>query len=188
MRSLIRSCVQVLAFEVLISALGVSQQEPQLARLTIALAKKEYFLGETVFVTYRLTNISSSLLCLPPPSVDCYSISGELAATATPPKGVVGPKSSGGCAADRWMEGDAGNDIDQHWIKLGPLQFYEITAESHYIGLIAPGRWTVGGGYVPIREDTLSLYRDALKERGCSTVPELHSETVAITAKGKLVK
>lgn len=115
-------------------------------------------------------------------------MSGELAATATPPKGVVGPKISGGCAADRWIDGDAGYDIDQHWIKLGPLQFYEITQESHYIGLMAPGRWTVRGGYVPMREDTLSNYRDALQERGCSTVPELHSEIVAITAKGKVVK
>lgn len=104
------------------------------------------------------------------------------------PKGVVVPRTSGGCAACRWGVGDAGHDIDEHWIKLAPFRSYKITQESHTIALMAPGRWKVEGGYVPIREDTLSLYQDALKERGCSIVPELHSEKVAITAKSKLVK
>ncbi len=183
MRSVVASCVGIAALAVLFSALGVSQQEPEAARLTIALPKKEYLTGKAVVVTYRLTNLTSSLLCFPPPAVDCYSISGELAAKATPPKGVAGRKISGGCAADRLMDGDAGNDIDQHWIKLGPLQFYEITEESRYISLIATGLWIIEGGYVPMREDTLSLYRDAMKERGCSGVPELHSAKVEINVK-----
>ncbi len=75
-----------LALAILIPTLAVAQHEPQVARLTIAPTKKEYLLGEAVFVTYRLTNISGSLLCFPPPAVDCYSISGELAASAAPPK------------------------------------------------------------------------------------------------------
>jgi len=69
-----------------------------------------------------------------------------------------------------------GYDIDQHWIKLGPLQSYEITKESHSIGLMAPRPWTVEAGYVPMRADTQSLYQVALRERGCSDVPELHGK------------
>jgi len=141
-----------------------------------------------VTVTYRLTNLSSSLLCFPPPSVDCYSVDGELAATATPPKGVVGPRTGRGCAADRWMDRDVGYDIEQNWIKLGPLQSYAITQESHAIGLTAPGRWKIQAGYVPVREDAQSRYQDALKERGCSSVPELHSPNVTISVKEKSAK
>jgi hypothetical protein len=82
----------------------------------------------------------------------------------------------------RWTE-IAGYDIDRHWIKLGLLQSYEITKESHFIGLMAPGRWTVEAGYVPMRANAQSPYQDSLKERGCSNIPELHSSKVTISVK-----
>jgi len=188
MRSHCKFGIQVLALAIFVSVFGMAQEEPNSARLRITLPKQKYSSGEAVIVTYRLTNLSSSLLCFFPPAVDCYSFEGELAATATPPKGVIGPKTSGGCAADRWMDRDAGYDIDQRWIKLGPLQSYEITHESRFIGLTAPGRWTIQAGYVPMREDAQSRYQDALKERGCSSVPELHSPNVTISVKGKPAK
>ena len=186
MKSLISFFVRGTALAFFVSALAVAQEKPQPAQLTIALSQKQYEVGSPVVVTYRITNDSSSLLCLPPPAFDCYSIYGELAATATPPKGVVLPKANGGCAADRWIKTDAGHDIDEHWIKLSPQQSQEFKSESRLIVLIAPGRWTVEAGYSPAREDTLSLYQDAMKERGCSVVPELHSEKVVITATGEL--
>ena len=135
-------------------------------------------------VTYRLTNLSSLSPVFPPglrSTVTAYTAS--LEATATPPKGVAGPKNNGGCIADPAMDRDAGYDIDQHWIKLGPLQSYEITKESHSIGLMAPGRWTVEAGYVPMQANAQSPYQGALKERGCSSVPELHSSKVTISVK-----
>jgi hypothetical protein len=187
-RTLVESCLKVLVLATLASVIGATEQEPESARLTITIHKTEYFVGESVSVTYRVTNLSSSLLCFPPPAVDCYSIDGELAATATPPKGVFEPKTSGGCASDRWTDGDAGADLDQHWIKLGPLQYYEIEQESRYITFTSQGRWLVDGGYVPMREDTLSLYKDAMKERGCSSVPELHSEKLEIRVKRRPAK
>jgi hypothetical protein len=55
------------------------------------------------------------------------------------------------------MDRDAGYDIDQHWIKLGPLQSYEITKESHSIGLMASGRWTVEAGYVPMQANAIAV-------------------------------
>jgi hypothetical protein len=122
MRSLLTFVVEVLALAILVPTFGTAQNDPQLARLRIAPSKQNYVLGEAVVVTYRLTNLSSSLLCFPPPSIDCQCIDGELRATATPPKGVAGPKSSGGCVGDPAMDRNAGYDIDQHWIKLGPLQ------------------------------------------------------------------
>jgi hypothetical protein len=186
MRSLSSFFFRGTALAFLVFTIAVAQEKPQSVRLTIALSQKPYQVGEPVVVTYRITNASSSLLCLPPPSFDCYSISGELAASATPPKGVVMPKINGGCAADRWMDRDAGHDIDEHWIKLPPQQSHEFTSESHLIGLIAPGRWVVEAGYTPAREDTLSLNKDAMKERGCSVVPGLQSEKVVIEAKGEL--
>ena len=136
-------------------------------------------------VTYSITNLSDALLCLPPPSFNCYSIGGGFGATAIPPKGVTLPKNSG-CGADRFIDKDAGDDIDHHWIKLAPAQSYETTQQSRLIQLIAPGKWAVDAGYYPAREDTLSLYHDALNARGCNIVPELHSEKVVITAKGEL--
>ncbi len=183
MRSLRAFVVEVLAFATLIPTLGTAQNDNQLARLRIAPSKENYVSGEAVVVTYRLTNLSSSLLCFPLPSIDCHSIDGELRATATPPKGVAGPKNSGGCIADPAIDRDAGHDIDQHWIKLGPLQSYEITKESHSIGLMAPGRWTVEAAYVPMQANAQSPYQDALKEQGCSSVPELHSSRVTISVK-----
>jgi hypothetical protein len=179
----LRTFVEVLAFSILIPTFGTSQNDTQLARLTVSLSKRNYVSGEAVDVTYRLTNLSRSLLCFPPPSIDCHSVDGELRVTATPPKGIAGPKSSGGCVADPAIDRDAGYDIDQHWIKLGPLQSYEITNESHSIGLIVPGRWTVEAGYVPMQANARSPYQDALKERGCSSIPELHSSKVTISVK-----
>jgi len=183
MRSLLTFGVEVLAFSILIPTFGTAQNDIQLARLRIAPSKQNYVSGEAVVVTYRLTNLSSSLLCFPPPSIDCHNIDGELRATATPPKGVAGPKNSGGCIADPAMDRDAGYDIDQHWIKLGLLHSYEITKESHSIGLMAPGRWTVDAAYVPMQANAQSPYQVALKERGCSSVPELHSSKVTISVK-----
>ena len=171
----------VSALTIFVSGPGVCQEETQSAQLRITLSKRKYSLDEPVVVTYRLTNLSSSMVCFPPPAIDCYSISGELAATATPPKGVSGPKFGGGCAADRWGNGDVGFDIDQHWIKLGPLQSYEVTQRARFIGLIAPGRWMVEAGYVPMRGDTLSEYQGALKERGCSILPELHLPRISLS-------
>jgi hypothetical protein len=81
------------------------------------------------------------------------------------------------------MDRDAGYDIDQHWIKLGPLQSYEIRKESHSIGLTAPGLWTVEAAYVPMQANAQSRYQNALRERGCSSVPELHSSKVTISVK-----
>ncbi|HUD67427.1 MAG TPA: hypothetical protein VMQ17_22775 [Candidatus Sulfotelmatobacter sp.] len=63
----------------------LSTQQTESARLDVALSKQNYSVDETVVVIYRITNLSNSLICFPPPAVDCYSISGELAATATPP-------------------------------------------------------------------------------------------------------
>jgi len=186
MKSLISFFVRVAVLAFLVSTIALAQEKPQSVRLAIAFSQKQYQVGEPVVVTYRITNDSSSLLCLPPPAFDCYSISGELAATATPPKGVVMPKIGGGCAADRRIDRDAGHDIDEHWIKLSPQQSHEFKSESRLITLIAPGQWTVEAGYSPAREDTLSLYQDAMKERGCSVVPELHSGKVVIMAVGEL--
>lgn len=186
MRYLAASGIQVVAFAIAACIFGYAQAETPSAQLRIKLAKAEYFPGEAALVTYRITNLSKSLLlCFPPPAVDCFSISGELGTNATPPAGVTKPKINHGCASDRWVKEDAGDDIDQHWIKLAPLQFYEMTWESHYIGLSSPGVWTIEAGYVPMREDTRSLYADAMKERGCSNVPELHSQKVAIIVKSR---
>jgi hypothetical protein len=186
MKSPILFFFRVTALAFLVSTIAVAQEKPQSARLAIAFSQKQYRVGEPVVVTYRITNASSTVLCLPPPAFDCYSISGELAAIATPPKGVVMPKANGGCAADRWIDKDAGHDIDEHWIKLAPQQSHEFKSESRLINLIAPGQWTVEAGYTPAREDTQSLYQDAMKERGCTIVPELHSERVAMIAVGEL--
>lgn len=186
MKSPISFFVRATALVFVFFTISFAQGQAQPARLAIALSQKQYQVGDPVVVTYRITNASSSLLCLPPPAFDCYSISGELAATAMPPKGVVVPKNNGGCAADRRIDRDAGHDIDEHWIKLSPRESHEFKSESRLIFLIAPGLWTVEAGYTPAREDTLSLYKDALKERGCTVVPELHSEKVVITAKGEL--
>jgi hypothetical protein len=81
------------------------------------------------------------------------------------------------------MNKDAGYDIDQHWIKLAPLQTYEITWPSRLIKLSAPGRWTIEAGYVPMREDTLSLYKDAMKDRGCNSPQQIHSGKLEIFVK-----
>jgi hypothetical protein len=151
MKCLISLLVRVTASVFFVSAIAAAQEKPQSARLEISLAQKQYEVGAPVVVTYRITNDSSSLLCFPPPAFDCYSICGELAATATPPKGVVLPKANGGCAADRWIKTDAGHDIDEHWIKLPPQQSHEFKSESRLIVLIAPGDWTVEAGYTPAR-------------------------------------
>ena len=185
MKNLTQSLLRI-AVALFISAIAAAQEQTPAARLTISLPQKRYQVGDPVVLTYRITNASDSLLCLPPPSFNCYSISGGLGATATPPKGVKLPNTNGGCATDRRIDQNAGYDIDQHWIKLAPAQSYETTPQSRLIQLIAPGKWTVDAGYYPAREDTLSLYQDALTARGCSIVPELHSEKVVVTAKGEL--
>jgi len=79
-------------------------------------------------------------------------------------------------------------DIDQHWIKLGLLQSYEITQESQSIRLVVQGRWLVEAGYVPVRADARSLYGKALEERGCSLPPELHSAKAEILVRPKTQK
>lgn len=173
----------LLTAAILVSTPELSTQQTESARLDVALSKQSYSVDEAVVVTYRITNLSNSLICFPPPAVDCYSISGELAATATPPKGVSRPTVGGGCAACRFVDRDAGFDIDHHWIKLAPLQSYEIKRESHSIILMGAGGWLVDGGYVPMREDTQSLYQSALKERGCTLLPELHSPKVRVLVK-----
>ena len=180
MKSLTRFYFGVAATAMIASAAAAPQEQVPSAQLSISLSQEHYEVGEAVVITYRITNTSKIPLCLPPPAFDCYSISGELAATATPPKGVAMPNTNGGCAADRRIDRDAGYDVDHHWIKLPPLQSYETTRESHVVGLIAPGKWTVGAGYVSMRSDTLSIYHDALKERGCEVVPELQSEKASI--------
>jgi hypothetical protein len=182
--NLTQSFLGVAATAFFILTIAAAQQQTPPARLTISLPQKQYEVGDAVAVTYRITNTSESLLCIPPPSFNCYSIGGGFGATATPPKGVTLPKN-GGCATDRFIDKNAGYDIDHHWIKLAPGQTYEST-QNRLIQLIAPGKWTVDAGYYPAREDTLSLYQDALSARGCDIVPELHSEKVVITAKGEL--
>lgn len=185
MRSIIASCVRVLVATAFLAVLSLSQPQSERARLEITLPKKKYLLHERISVRYRIKNLSSSLLCFPPPAVDCYSIDGELGVEAIPPKGTPRPKIGYGCAADRLMDRDAVYDIDRHWIKLRPGQSYEIAAESHSVALSAPGRWTIEGGYVPMREDTLSMYKNAMKERGCIGVPQLHSGQLEINVRNK---
>jgi hypothetical protein len=181
MRKPIALSVRILAAMFLISMAAAQAGSPP-ARLTILVPKKEYSLGERVIVTYRITNLSESLLCFPPPAIDCNSISGQLAVSAAPPPGVNIPRVGGGCAACRRLDRDAAYDIDQHWIKLGPQQSYEVTQSANHIGLIARGKWTLEAGYVPVREDTESLYDSAMKTRACGKLPELHSAKVTIMA------
>jgi hypothetical protein len=185
MKNLNRSFLGVAATVFFILTIAAAQQQTPPARLTISLPQKQYQVGDSVEVTYRITNTSDSLLCLPPPSFNCYSISGGFGTTAIPPRGVTLPKN-GGCAADRFGDKEAGYDIDHHWIKLAPAQTYEITQQSRLIQLIAPGKWTIDAGYYPAREDTLSLYQDAMKARRCNVVPQLHAGQVVITATGEL--
>jgi hypothetical protein len=130
--------------------------------------------------------VSSSLICFPPPALNCYSIDGELGTDTTPPKRVSTPKLGTGCAADRGVfDRDWDSDIDQHWIQLGPLQSYEIT---HPIDLTDSGLWLVEAGYVPMRRDAQSPYEQALKERGCSLLPELHSKKARLFVRAKAQK
>jgi hypothetical protein len=168
----------LVTFAVLLS-LGADREKP-LARLDIALSKQEYPLGEPLVVTFRITNLSDSLLCFPPPAVECYSTSGELAAGATPPRKALDSGVGGGCAADRWVREDLSLDVDKHWIKLEKLQSYEASEPSRVIQLTVPGRWKVDGGYVPMREDAASQYAEVLKVKGCTLLPELHSEKVTV--------
>jgi hypothetical protein len=188
MKIQLASCVSFLVLAMLVSTTGMAQEEPQSIRLTIALSKKSYLVGEPVIVTYKLTNLSNSQACFPAPAIDCYSLWGELAADATPPKGVTGPKHNGGCAADRFGAANWMSDIDDHWLKLGRLQSYEITKESQSIGLTAPGQWTVEAGYVPMNTDGLPELRKALTDRGCRSVPALHSTKLIVTVKENNVK
>ncbi len=165
-----------------ISSTLLGQKQTEAARLDMALDKQTYHPGETVIVTYRITNLSNALLCFLPPSVDCYSIDGELGSHATLLQGHLRPHGlNGGCAADHFVFGDLGADIDKNWIKLGAHQSYQITQKSKSIDLSDAGQWLIEAGYVPMREDAVSLYQSALKDRGCTLLPELHSKKTEIS-------
>ena len=172
----------------LVSLSGMGQEGIQSARLDIALSKQNYGVGETVIITYKITNLSNSLMCFPPPTVGCGSLDGELGAQATPPNGVSTPWVGSACMADMVRNQDVGSDIDQRWIKLGPSQSFEITHNDYSIGLTHSGRWSLEAGYVPLSKDTQSFYEQALKERGCSLLPELHSRKASVFVNAKAPK
>ncbi len=78
MRSLLTFVAEVLALAILIPTFWNSSKRHSIGPTKNRSIKTKLRFREAVVVTYRLTNLSSSLLCFPPPSIDCHSIHGEL--------------------------------------------------------------------------------------------------------------
>jgi hypothetical protein len=117
--------------------------------LEVIPAKKTYRAGETMFVRYRITNLSDVTMCFPAPALK----------TNKPLDGYVHTRvTSNQRRGEDFIESFYSRDVrtDQEligeanasWIKLVPGLSY-VTDEVHLVAVSAVGDWTIQADYSP---------------------------------------
>jgi hypothetical protein len=160
--------------------LDPAPRQPQLTLEVIPL-KKTYFVGETLFVKYKLTSLVDGTLFFPPPAVRGEQFfTGYLATVASSPEETE--------ERDRFIESywerhpseeKLRSGVAEQWIKLGMSEPYQPKKAEEITVLKAPGEWVLQSTYQP---PELSAHEKAIVESlGCtpSEVP-IHS-TLTIT-------
>ena len=154
---------------------------PQLT-LEIIPLKKTYFVGETVFVKYKLTSLIDGTLCFPNASAEAQQfVTGYLITDAAP--------TTLGGERDRFIESFwERNPIDEqlrsnvmsHWVKLGMSEPYKPRRTGKVTVLTDPGEWVLQSTYVP--PELKASQKAIVESLGCTPPSvEVHSTPVTIT-------
>jgi hypothetical protein len=153
---------------------------PQL-KLEIIPLKKTYFVGETVFVKYRLTSLADGTLCFPTPAAEAeQSLTGYFTTDAMP--------SPLDTERDRFIEGfwEKSPTDDQlrslvanEWIKLGMSEPYNPKRVGKVPVVTTSGTWVLQTKYGPPRLG--SGQRAIVESLGCAAPDQVvHSAPVTI--------
>ena len=154
---------------------------PQL-KLEIIPAKKTYFVGETVFVRYKLTSLVDGTTCFPEPAIEVSgSFEGYLTSDARRLSGIgdrdffigdVWPRHPG--------EEEIRSAVVDRWIKLGMSEPYSPQKLEKTVALKGTGEWELQATYHP--PDLKARDKEVVKSMGC-TAPDMQviSDPVKIT-------
>ena len=150
---------------------STAPKPPQL-KLEIIPLKKTYFVGETVFVKYRLTSLVVGTLCFAPPAREqTGGAGGYLKTDVTAPNGVdvdifiddVWPRSP----TEQELRGDVAN----RWIKLGMSEPYTSRKKGRITVLSGAGKWVLKSTYHP--PDLKRDQRAIVESLGCAAPDQI---------------
>lgn len=163
------------------TATPVLAPKPPQLDLEITPAKKTYFVGETVFVKYRLTSLADGTLCFPPPEAESHvSVTGYLLTDANP----IGPDEK-----DKFIEVyDVRSPTDEQlrfkvatkWTKVGMSEPCRPKQAGKVAVLTEPGEWVLRSTYHP--PELLAGQKAIVESLGCTPPDvEVYSTPVTIT-------
>ena len=158
----------------------LAPKPPQL-KLEIIPLKKTYFVGETVFVKYKLTSLVDGTLCFPPPTAEAQLFdTGYLTTDATQPTSDERQQFIEVFDARHPTDEELRNNIASQWIRLGMSEPYKPKQAGRVTVLTEPGQWTLRSTYHP---PELNARESAIVESLGCTPPDLevHSGLVTIT-------
>jgi hypothetical protein len=176
--------VTIFPFQSLLSAQAASPvpptKPPQL-QLEITSVKRTYFVGETLFVKYKLTSLADGTLCFPPPIAEAQVFdTGYLTTDATQPTSDERDRFIEVFDARHPTDDELRNNVTSKWIKLGMSEPYQPKPAGRVTVLTEPGQWTLRSTYHP--PELNSREKSIVESLACS-VPdvEVHSASVTIT-------
>jgi hypothetical protein len=157
-----------------------THKPPQLT-LEIIPLKKSYFVGETVFVKYRLTSLVDGTLCFAPPALEqTGDAGGYLKTDVTAPNGVDVDIFIDGVWPVYPTDEEIRRDVTDRWIKLGMSEPYISRKRGRITVLSRAGRWVLKSTYYP--PDFKGDQRAIVESLGCAAPDvEVHSDPVTIT-------
>lgn len=163
------------------SAKSTPAPRPPQLTLEIIPAKKTYFVGETLFVKYKLTSLVDGTLCFAQPAVEqTGGFGGYLKTDVTSPQGEdldffidhVWPMHP--------TQEEIRRDVANRWIRLGMSEPYTPKAKARITVLSGPGEWVLKSTYYP--PELKSGEKPIVESLGCSPADvEVHSAPVTIT-------
>jgi hypothetical protein len=163
------------------TAAPVLAPKPPHLKLEIVPVKKTYFVGESVFVRYRLTSLVDGTLCFPPPTAEAQLFhTGYLTTDATQPTSDERHRFIEVFDARGPTDEELRNNVTSKWIRLGMSEPYKPKQAGRVTVLTEPGQWTLRSTYHP---PELNAREKAIVESLGCTPPdvEVHSDPVTIT-------
>jgi len=163
------------------SAKSTPAPRPPQLTLEIIPAKKTYFVGETVFVKYKLTSLVDGTLCFAPPAMEKTGrFGGYLKTDATPPPGTYADFF----IDDVWprypTDEEFRRDVTDRWIRLGMSEPYTPKAKARITVLSGPGEWVLKSIYHP--PELRGSEKAIVESLGCTPPDvEVHSAPVTVT-------
>ncbi len=163
----------------------VTPRPPQL-KLEVLPVKQTYFVGETLFVKYKLTSLIDGTLCFPPVTVEAHdAVAGYLTTDATPPTIDEGERFievyDGRYPDDEQLR----SNVTNRWIKLGMSEPHKPKKAGKVTVLTVPGDWVLRSTYHP--PELEARKKSIVEALGC-TPPDVdvHSAPVTITVHSAL--